>query len=115
MSTTDYAYFVSLLRAKESDLLSTIRNRDEIVIEAVADEVDSLQQQSTRDIAVRNLDRTLRLLRSVREAFSRFDQHLYATCLRCEESIPIKQVRAASVGIALYGLPGIHRFQTRKL
>jgi DnaK suppressor protein len=86
--------FRRLLEAKYNELSSTASNRDEIVIESAADEIDRLQQQLSRDIAVRNLDRTSTLLKSVRAALDRVDDEIYGLCLRCEEPIPEKRLKA---------------------
>jgi DnaK suppressor protein len=96
-STMSYANtneFRRLLEAKRGEISSTASNRDEIVIEAVADEMDRLQQQLSRDIAIRNLDRTSGLLKSIQAALDRFEDEIYGVCLRCEEPIPEKRLRA---------------------
>jgi DnaK suppressor protein len=94
VNTIDNGHFLGLLKAKQKELLSTISNRDEILIEATADEIDSLQQQLSRDITVRNLDRTSRLLRDIRKALIRMDAKTYGACLNCEESIPVRRLMA---------------------
>jgi DnaK suppressor protein len=86
--------FRRLLEAKYNELSSTASNRDEIVIESAADEIDRLQQQLSRDIAVRNLDRTSTLLKSVRAALDRVEDEIYGVCLRCEEPIAEKRLKA---------------------
>ncbi|HEX4168103.1 MAG TPA: TraR/DksA family transcriptional regulator [Bryobacteraceae bacterium] len=94
MSTLDLSEFRRLLEAKYNELSSTARNRDEIAIEATADEMDSLQQRASRDIAIRNLDHTARLLKSVQAALDRMEDEIYGVCLRCEEPIPAKRLKA---------------------
>jgi hypothetical protein len=54
--------FRRVLEANYQELSFSASNRDEIIVEATADEIDRLQQQVSRDIAVRNLDRTSALL-----------------------------------------------------
>lgn len=94
MYTTDNGYFLGLLQSKQRELLSANSERSEIVIEAVADEIDLLQQQLSRDMAVRSLDRKSRLLRNIQEAFIRIEDEIYGICLRCEEPIPPKRLNA---------------------
>lgn len=94
MSGVNVSEFKELLEAKYNELSSTASNRNEIVIEAAADEMDRLQQQLTRDIAVRNLDRTSTLLKSVTAALDRVEDEIYGVCLRCEEPIPEKRLKA---------------------
>jgi DnaK suppressor protein len=92
VNTIDNGYLLGLLKAKRKELLSTISSRDEILIEPTADEMDSLQQQLSRDIAVRNLDRTSRLLRDIQKALIRMDAKTYGACLSCDEPIPVRRL-----------------------
>jgi DnaK suppressor protein len=94
VSRLDLSNFRRLLEAKQSDLLLRSFNRDEIAIESAADEIDRLQQQLSRDIAVGNLDRTSKLLRSVQAALNRIEDEEYGVCLRCEEPIAEKRLKA---------------------
>lgn len=94
MSNVNTKEFRRLLEAKQNELSSTASNRDEIAIEATADEIDRLQQQLSREIAVRNLDHTSKLLKSVRAALGRIEDEIYGVCLRCEEAIPEKRLKA---------------------
>ncbi len=94
MSESNVSEFQRLLEAKHGELSSDAFDRDEILIEAAADEMDRLQQQLGRDMAIRNLDRTATLLKSVRAALLRVDEETYGVCLRCEEPIAEKRLRA---------------------
>jgi RNA polymerase-binding transcription factor len=86
--------FRRLLEAKYRELSSTTSDRDDIVIEAAADEMDRLQQQMNRDIAIRNLDRTSTLLKSIQAALDLIQDEAYGVCLRCEQPIAPKRLRA---------------------
>jgi DnaK suppressor protein len=94
VSEPNVSEFRRVLEAKYKDLASSAFNRDEIVVESAADEMDRLQQQLSRDIAVRNLDQTSRLLKSVQAALDRIEDEMYGVCLRCEEPIPEKRLKA---------------------
>ena len=94
MSALDANGFRRMLERKQKDLLSASLNREEIVIEVTADEMDRLQQQLSREIAIRNLDQTSRLLKSVQAALDRIDDEIYGVCLRCEEPIHEKRLKA---------------------
>lgn len=94
MSEVNVSEFRRLLKAKYDELSPSASNRDEIVIEAAADEMDRLQQQLGRDMAFRNLDRTATLLKSVRAALDRIEDEMYGVCLRCEEPIAEKRLKA---------------------
>jgi RNA polymerase-binding transcription factor DksA len=84
---SDASSFQRLLEEKHKDLVSAFSNRDEIVIENTADEIDRLQQQMSREVAIRNLDHTSKLLKSVQAALDRIEDDVYGVCLRCEEPI----------------------------
>ena len=86
--------FWKVLETKRNDLLSTCSHRDDIVIEATADEIDRLQQQVTTEVAIRHLDNTAKLLKSVQAALGRIEDESYGVCLRCEEPIAEKRLKA---------------------
>jgi DnaK suppressor protein len=94
VSEVNVSEFRRLLEAKYDELSSIASNRDEIIIEAAADEMDRLQQQLGRDMAIRNLDRTSTLLKSIRAALDRIEDEIYGVCLRCEEPIAEKRLKA---------------------
>ncbi len=83
-----------ILEAKRKELLSGTSDREEILIENAAEDFDRLQQQMNREVAIRNLDRESKLLKEVQAAIHRLDEHGYGTCLRCEEEIPEKRLKA---------------------
>ena len=78
-------------------------DRDEILIENAAEDFDRLQQQMNREVAIRNLDRESKLLKEVQGALKRVEDGSYGTCLRCEEEIPEKRMKA--VPWAAYCVP----------
>lgn len=86
--------FRRLLEAKHKELLLSTSDRDDIVIENTADEMDRLQQQLSREVAIRNLDHSSKLLKSVQAALDRIEDEIYGVCLYCEEPIPEKRLRA---------------------
>jgi DnaK suppressor protein len=94
VSEVNVGKFRRLLEAKYDELSSAASNRDEIIIEAAADEMDRLQQQLGRDMAIQSLDRTSTLLKSIRAALDRIEDEIYGVCLRCEEPIPEKRLQA---------------------
>jgi DnaK suppressor protein len=94
LSQVNVNEFRRALETKYNELSSSASNRDEIAVETNADEMDRLQQQLSRDIAVRNLDRTSALLKNVRAALERIDDESYGLCLRCEEPIAEKRLKA---------------------
>ena len=86
--------FRKALEEKRNDLFSTCSHREDIVIEATADDIDRLQQQVTREVAIRHLNNSAKLLRSVQAALDRVEDGIYGLCLRCEEPIAEKRLKA---------------------
>jgi DnaK suppressor protein len=56
--------------------------------------MDQVQAAEARDLAVRNLDRSVRLLRQIEEALRRLGKGEYGICANCEEEIRAKRLRA---------------------
>jgi DnaK suppressor protein len=83
-----------VLEAKRNELLLGTSNRDEIRIENAAEDFDRIQQRMNREVAIRNLDRESRLLKSVEEALARIATGDFGVCLRCDEAIPEKRLKA---------------------
>jgi DnaK suppressor protein len=94
MTTTKNAEVRRILEAKRRELLTGSSDRDEILIENAAEEFDRLQQQLNREVAIRNLDRESKLLKEVQGAISRLEDDSFGICLRCEEEIPEKRLKA---------------------
>lgn len=86
--------FRQLLEAKRNELLFSTGDREEILIEHAAEEFDRLQQQLNREVAIRNLDRESALLKQVLAALARIDDESFGICVRCEEPIPEKRLKA---------------------
>jgi len=83
-----------VLDAKKRELMTGTSDREEILIENAAEEFDRLQQQLNREVAIRNLDRESKLLKEVQAAINRVEEGTYGTCLRCDEEIPEKRMKA---------------------
>jgi DnaK suppressor protein len=94
MTTAETEKLTSLLRTRQAEILGSLHNRDEIVIEKAADAIDEVQLMGERELAVRNLDRESRMLRLIRLAMSRTASGTYGTCLHCEEEIHSKRLAA---------------------
>jgi DnaK suppressor protein len=95
--------FRRTLETKRDELLASTGDREEIRIEHAAEEFDRLQQQLNREVAIRNLDRGSMLLKQVQSALARLDDETFGVCLRCDEEIPEKRLRA--VPWAAYCVP----------
>jgi DnaK suppressor protein len=94
MTKTQLTDFRKVLEAKRKELLAGTSDREEILIENAAEEFDRLQQQMNRELAIRNLDRGSKLLKEVQAALARLDGDAFGICLRCDEEIPEKRLKA---------------------
>ena len=94
MLTASSNIFQKVLEAKRNELLLGTSDRDEIRIENAAEDFDRLQQQMNREVAICNLDRESKLLNSVEEALDRIEIGDFGICLRCDEVIPEKRLKA---------------------
>ena len=86
--------FRKLLEAKRKELMAGGSDREEILIQNAAEDFDRLQQQLNREVAIRNLDRESKLLKEVEAALKRIEEGAFGVCLRCEEDIPEKRLKA---------------------
>ena len=94
MSDINVNSFRQVLEARKKELLVGGSDREEILIENAAEDFDRLQQQMNREVAIRNLDRESKLLKEVQGALNRMEDDTFGVCLRCEEPIPEKRLRA---------------------
>jgi DnaK suppressor protein len=94
MTSTETERIASLLRAKQTELSRSLRNRDEIVIEKASDALDEVQLMEERELAIRNLDRDSHALRLIYRALLRIANGTYGVCLHCEEDILPKRMAA---------------------
>ncbi|MBM3774260.1 MAG: TraR/DksA family transcriptional regulator [Acidobacteria bacterium] len=91
---TELAKHKASLEARQAELATSLRNRDEIAIEKTPDALDEVQLAGERELAIRNLDREANLLRQVRAALGRMADGTYGICMHCEEDIKPKRLDA---------------------
>ena len=94
MTLAETERFTSLLRAKQTELSRSLRNRDEIVVEKASDALDEVQLKEERELAIRNLDRDSNALRLIYRALLRIANGTYGVCMHCEEDILPKRMAA---------------------
>ena len=94
MAEVNIDQFRRVLEAKKKELLAGGSDREEILIENAAEDFDRLQQQLNREVAIRNLDRESKLLKEVQAALNRIEEGSFGVCLRCDEDIPEKRLKA---------------------
>src|SRR5450755_2744527 len=66
MTLSETEKLTDILLAKQLELHGSVRNRDDIQIEKAPDALDEVQMMGERELAIRNLDRELSMLRQVR-------------------------------------------------
>jgi DnaK suppressor protein len=94
MTLAETEKFASALRAKQTELSGSLRNRDEIVVEKASDALDEVQLMREREFAIRSLDRDSNMLRQIQRALSRIAEGTYGTCLHCEGDISPRRMAA---------------------
>ena len=94
MSRSEIERYRRTLEAKRRDLVFGLGSREDIVIEKAADTLDEVQFAGERELAIRNLDRESKLLKSVRSALARIEDGSYGVCLHCDTAINPKRLGA---------------------
>jgi DnaK suppressor protein len=83
-----------MLEATKTELSLGPRSREDIAVQNTADTLDAVQFAGERDLAINNLNRETKLLRSIRSALARIDDGSYGVCLHCDEPINPKRLDA---------------------
>ncbi len=94
MTKTEKDRFRRILTARVAELERFTRQRDGIVVERSADQLEEIQGASQRAIAVCNLDREFTQLRDARAALRRIEDGSFGTCQECDEDIHPKRLAA---------------------
>jgi DnaK suppressor protein len=94
MTKTEVNRFRAVLRSRVAELERFTRNRDGIMVERSADQLDEIQAASQRALAVYNLDRESNHLRDARAALRRIEEGSFGTCQECDEDIHPKRLAA---------------------
>ena len=94
MTKTEVERFRRILTARVAELERFTRQRDGIVVERSADQLEEIQAASQRALAVCNLDREFTQLRDARGALRRIEDGSFGTCQECEGNIHPKRLAA---------------------
>jgi len=94
MTKTEKDRFRRILTARVAELERFTRQRDGIVVERSADQLEEIQAASQRALAVCNLDREFTQLRDARAALRRIEDGSFGTCQQCDEDIHLKRLAA---------------------
>ena len=86
------------------DLLNTaegpMRQGDDIAVDSAQDELDRVQSDATRELAIRRLESDALRLQNVTSALERIRDGSFGLCLRCDD--PISEKRLAAIPWAAY-------------
>jgi DnaK suppressor protein len=93
-SAKELSTFQALLEARIEELERATRERDGIAVEPSPDQVDEVQRASERALAISNVDRGSKQLRSARAALRRIHEGTFGVCEQCEEAIHPKRLVA---------------------
>ena len=94
MTKTEIDQFRRILTARVAELERFTRQRDGIVVERSADQLEEIQAASQRALAVCNLAREFTQLRDARAALRRIEDGSFGTCQECDEDIRPKRLAA---------------------
>ena len=94
MTKTEVDRFRRILTARVAELERFTRQRDGIVVDRSADQLEEIQAASQRALAVCNLDREFNQLRDARAALRRIEDGSFGTCQECDEEIQPKRLAA---------------------
>lgn len=94
MSALELARYRQILEEKKTELVTELEKRDGLTIERSEDLSEEIQRAAERELAITNLERDSRLLRSVTAALLRMDDGTYGLCLECGETISSKRLSA---------------------
>jgi DnaK suppressor protein len=86
--------FTGVLEKALRRLEEPTRSREGIAIEILPDELDQVQHAADRELLIRQLELDAGLLKEVRSALSRISDGTYGRCLRCDDEIGVKRLRA---------------------
>jgi DnaK suppressor protein len=93
-SVAELRGFQGLLEGRIAELERATRDRDGIAVEPSPDQIDEVQRASERALAISNVDRDCKQLRSARAALRRLDEGTFGVCEQCEEEIHPKRLVA---------------------
>ena len=94
MTKIELDRFRAVLTARVAELERFTRNRDGIVVERSADQLEEIQSASQRALVVCNLDREFNQLRDARAALRRIEEGSFGICQECDEDIHQKRLAA---------------------
>jgi DnaK suppressor protein len=75
------------LESKLREFLDVVSEREELLIENLADPIDRLKSSTDRELAIERLDQRTRLVREIQSALVRIEEGSYGFCESCDSTI----------------------------
>ena len=94
MTTTDVKTISQALETRSRELTRSLADRNPIAVEPTADAFDEQVLAADREYSAQTLSQESRLLREVEAARNRLRAGTFGVCMRCEEEIALKRLRA---------------------
>jgi DnaK suppressor protein len=94
MTEKEFSQFRFVLEQELASLDARTRGREILEISNEADPLDVTQSAAARDFEAGNISRLVQKRRQIREAIARIQDGSYGECLRCEEPIAEKRLKA---------------------
>jgi DnaK suppressor protein len=94
MTDVELGQLKKKLLEKRAELEVLLRERSGIEIEQAADPLDQTLGAAQRELEVTTLDRLAEQWRAVAAALKRIEAGDYGICLRCEDDISVKRLKA---------------------
>lgn len=94
MTEKELSQFRFVLEQELASLDARTRGREILEISNEADPLDVTQSAAARDFEAGNISRLVQKRRQIREAIARIQDGSYGECLRCEEPIAEKRLKA---------------------
>ena len=82
------------LKAKLAELLGAFSRIEDLQIENLADPLDQIKSALDREMAMNQLEVQAHLVQYVRAALEAIDDGTYGFCESCDETIPLKRLKA---------------------
>jgi len=94
MTALDLKTLATGLQIRAGNLVRSLAERNQIVIERAADAFDASLLATERESSARTLEQDFRLLREVEAALNRLRDGTFGICQRCEDEIAPKRLQA---------------------
>lgn len=82
------------LRRELAGLSGGGRRREILAVQPQPDELDQIQSEADREVAIEQIDLETRNILAIRTALDKIDHGTYGICEECEDPIPEKRLKA---------------------